>query len=104
MSATNRKVRHIVLVKFREDAAEEVRGELIRLSQWSREADYVTNYVCGWSVENNPYPGQEWDWGMSLDMTEADVERYAADPTHAAIPDEVLACAEQFAVLDFVIE
>ena len=104
MSSTNRKVRHMVLVKFHQDAAQEVRQELIRLSQWGRQADYVTNYVCGWGVENNPYPGQDWDWGMSLDMAEEDVARYASDPTHMAIPDEVLACAEQFAVLDFVIE
>ena len=106
MSATGRTVRHIVLVKFREDAPEEMRQELIRLSQWSRKADYVSGYVCGSGVQPNPYAGQgdEWDWGMSLDMAEEDVERYRDDPMHVAIPQEVIACAEKFAILDFVID
>ena len=104
MSSTNAKVRHVVLVKFHEDAPEETRQELIKLSQWSRKADYVTGYVCGHGVEPNPYAGQEWDWGMTLDMSAADVERYRDDPTHQAIPDEILACAKEFAVLDFIVE
>jgi len=104
MSSTGRRVRHIVLVKFRQDAPDEIRQELIRLSQWSRNADYVSGYVCGFGVDPNPYAGQEWDWGMSLELAEADVERYRDDPTHAAIPQDVIACAEEFAVLDFIIE
>jgi hypothetical protein len=99
-------VRHIVLIKFREDASEEARQELINLSQWSRKADYVSGYACGWGVEPNPYAGagDEWDWGMSLDLSEEDVARYSDDPTHSAIPQEVIDCAEKFAILDFVME
>jgi hypothetical protein len=41
---------------------------------------------------------------MSLDMPEDAVERYRDDPTHAAIPAEVIACAEKFAILDFVMQ
>ena len=104
MSSTDRMVRHVVLVKFREDADEETRQELIELSQWSRKAEYVSGYVCGHGVQPNPYAGQDWDWGMSLELAEKDVERYRDDPTHGAIPPEVIACAEKFAVLDFVIE
>jgi len=57
-------------------------------------------------VQPNPYPAQpdEWDWGMSLDMAREDVERYRDDPTHGAIPQEVIEAAEKFAILDFVIE
>ena len=99
-----RRVRHIVLIKFREDAPQELRDELIRLSQWSRDADYVSNYACGWGIQPNLYAGQAWDWGMSLDFAEADARRYAEDPDHQAIPPEVVGAAEQFAVLDFAIE
>ena len=106
MSSTNRMVRHIVLVKFREDAPDALKQELIRLSQWSRDADYVSGYVCGWGIQPNLYPGagEEWDWGMSLDMAEEDAKRYAEDPTHMAIPQEVIDCAEKFAILDFLME
>jgi hypothetical protein len=106
MSSEKRMVRHIVLVKFRDDAPEEMRRELIKLSQWGRHADYVSGYVCGHGVQPNPYAGNgdEWDWGMSLDMPEDAVERYRDDPTHAAIPAEVIACAEKFAILDFVMQ
>jgi hypothetical protein len=106
MSATGQMIRHIVLIKFREDAPEELRQELVRLSQWGRDADYVSGYVCGWGIQPNLYSGagEEWDWGMSLDMAEQDAKRYAEDPTHVAIPQEVIDCAEKFAVLDFRIE
>lgn len=104
MTAQGRRVRHIVLIKFRDDASDELRAELIRLSQWSRHADYVSNYVCGWGIQPNLYAGQDWDWGMSLDLAEADAKRYAEDPDHEAIPADVIAAAEQFAVLDFAME
>ncbi len=41
---------------------------------------------------------------MSLDMAEEDAKRYAEDPTHMAIPQEVIDCAEKFAILDFLME
>ena len=106
MTSPKAMVRHIVLVKFRSDAPDSLRQELIERSQWSRKADYVSNYVCGHGVQPNPYPAQpdEWDWGMSLDMAREDVERYRDDPTHGAIPQEVIEAAEKFAILDFVIE
>ena len=45
MSERPRTVRHVVLVRFRDDATDEQRAEFIRRSQWSLEADYVSGYV-----------------------------------------------------------
>ena len=101
----SRRVRHVVLVKFREDATEAERAELVERSQWGRHADYVTGYQCGFPVQPNPYPdGGAWDWGMILELDEADVERYRDDPVHQAVGAAVSGFAERFAVLDFVIE
>ena len=103
---TSRTVRHVVLVKFKPEASLEHREELMRLSQWGRNAEYVAGYKCGVAVKPNPYAGQteEWDWGMSLDLSEDDVNRYRDDPVHEAIPEEVIACAEKFEILDFIID
>ena len=107
MSAGSRMVRHVVLVKFREDATPAQRDEFISRSQWSRNADYVSGYVCGMPVRPNPYAGaasDDWDWGMTLDLAEADVERYRDDPVHQAVGADVGAYAERYAILDFVID
>ena len=37
-------------------------------------------------------------------LSENDVNRYRDDPVHEAIPEEVIACAEKFAILDFIID
>jgi len=96
----------MVFVKFREDASAEQREEFISRSQWSRGVDYVSGYVCGFPVQPNPYPasGEEWDWGMALDLDESDVERYRDDPIHQAVGADVGGYAERYAILDFVIE
>ena len=100
----SRTVRHVVLVKFREDITESDRARFIERSQWSREAAYVSDYTCGFAVQPNPYPtNQEWDWGMILDIAESDVERYRDDPVHQAVGREVAGFAERYAILDFVI-
>ena len=107
VSDQRRIVRHIVLVKFRADATAEQRAEFIRRSQWSRQADYVSGYVCGSGVQPNPYASSktdEWDWGMTLDLDEADVERYKDDPVHRAVGPDVGQYAERYAILDFVVD
>jgi hypothetical protein len=101
------RVRHVVLVKFRDEATAEQRDEFISRSQWSRNVDYVTGYVFGRPVQPNPYAGaasEDWDWGMTLDMAQADVERYRDDPIHQAVGAEVGAYAESYSILDFVID
>ncbi|GEM_PF-3330012 len=102
----DRKVRHIVLVKFKSSASEKLKSELIRLSQWGKKAAYVSSYTSGHAINPNPYSGQteEWDWGMSLDLLESDVTRYRDDPVHQSIPAEVIDSAEKFAILDFIID
>lgn len=107
MSEKTRMVRHIVLVKFNDEATDEQRAEFVRRSQWSLEADYVTGYTSGWPVEPNPYAAsnsEEWDWGMTLDIAEADVDRYKNDPRHKAVGPAVSQYSERYAILDFVIE
>ena len=107
MAEVARTVRHVVLVRFRDDATEEQRAEFIRRSQWSLEADYVSGYVSGWGVDPNPYSGSatdEWHWGMTLDIAEADVHRYRDDPVHRAVGPAVSKYAERYAILDFVID
>ena len=107
MSGEGRTVRHIVLVKFRDDATAGQRAEFINRSQWSRNADYVRGYVCGDPVQPNPYAGagsDEWDWGMTLDIAEADVERYRDDPIHQAVAAGVGAYAQRYAILELVID
>ena len=107
MSERPRTVRHVVLVRFRDDATDEQRAEFIRRSQWSLEADYVSGYVSGWGVQPNPYGGSnsaEWDWGMTLDVSEDDVLRYRDDPVHRAVGPAVSKYAERYAILDFVID
>lgn len=100
-------VRHVVLVKFHEDTTADQRAEFISRSRWSRSADYVTGYVCGLPVRPNPYAADgtdDWDWAMSLDIAEADVERYRDDPIHQAVGADVGAYAQSYAILDFVID
>jgi hypothetical protein len=98
-------VRHTVLVKFHDHATAEQRAEFISRSQWSRDVDYVYGYECGFPVQPNPYAGaDEWDWGMSLNLAEADVERYRDDPIHQAVGADVGAYAKGYAILDFVID
>jgi hypothetical protein len=107
MSDEPRMVRHVVLVKFRDDASNEQKAKFIRHSQWSLGVDYVSGYVSGWPVEPNPYAGsatESWDWAMTLDITESDVERYKEDPLHTAVDKNVTRCAERYAILDFVID
>lgn len=106
MSETSRRVRHVVLVKFRDDATSEQRDEFINRSQWSRNADYVSGYECGLPVQPNPYAGgsEEWDWGMSLVIAESDVERYRDDPVHRAVGADVGTYAQSYSILDFVID
>lgn len=107
MTGATRTVRHVVLVKFREETTAAQRDEFIRRSQWSREADYVDGYVCGLPVQPNPYAAaasEEWDWGMTLDIAEADVERYRDDPVHQSVGADVGAYAERYAILDFLID
>ena len=100
-------VRHTVLVKFHDDATGEQRAEFISRSQWSRKVDYVSGYVCGLPVQPNPYSADgtdDWDWGMSLDIAETDVERYRDDPIHQGVGADVGEYAHSYAILDFVIE
>ena len=107
MTNDQRMVRHVVLVRFKDDATDEQRAEFISRSQWSREADYVTGYVCGSPVEPNPYAAsasETWDWGMTLDLAEADVLRYKDDPRHRAVGAAVSKYAERYAILDFIID
>ncbi|MEM7288301.1 MAG: Dabb family protein [Actinomycetota bacterium] len=107
MAEIPRTVRHVVLVRFRDDATEEQRAEFIRRSQWSLEADYVSGYVSGWGVDPNPYGGSatdDWHWGMTLDVAEGDVLRYRDDPIHRAVGPAVSKYAERYAILDFVID
>jgi hypothetical protein len=106
VSDASRTVRHVVLVKFRDDVTPEQRTEFINRSQWSRQADYVSGFVCGLPVRPNPYTGatEDWDWGMCLDIAEADVERYRDDPVHQAVGAEVGGYAERYSILDFVID
>lgn len=107
MSATERTVRHTVLVRFRDDATPEQRAEFIRRSGWSLEADYVTGYASGWGVDPNPYAASasdEWHWGMTLDIAESDVIRYKEDPRHRAVGQAVSHYAERYAILDFVLD
>ncbi len=100
------RVRHIVLVKFREDASLEERGEFVARSQWSRRADYVSGYTCGSGVQPSPYAAatDEWDWAMTLDLDEADVTRYRDDPVHRAVGADVGRYAERYAIIDVVID
>jgi hypothetical protein len=107
VSDASRKIRHVVLVKFRASATPGQRAEFIARSQWSRCAEYVTGYVCGLPVQPNPYAGaasDEWDWGMTLDMAETDVERYRDDPVHQAVAADVGTYAERYSILDFIID
>ena len=107
MTAGGRRVRHVVLVKFRDDATAEERSEFIRRSQWSRQAGYVGGYACGAAVTPNPYAGaatEAWDWGMTLDLDEADVTRYRDDPVHRAVGADVGRFAARYAILDFTID
>ncbi len=107
MSDAARTVRHVVLVRFRDDATAEQRAEFIQRSQWSLEAEYVAGYVCGWGVDPNPYSSsasEDWHWGMTLDIAESDVERYRDDPVHRAVGPAVSKYAERYAILDFVID
>jgi len=100
-------VRHVVLVKFKEQTTDAQRNEFIARSQWSLGADYVTGYVSGWPVEPNPYAAsatEDWDWGMTLDFAEADVHRYKDDPRHKAVGADVGSYAERYAILDFIID
>jgi hypothetical protein len=99
-------VRHVVLVKFKDDATAEQRAEFVQRSQWSVDVDYVHGYTSGWPVEPNPYASsatEEWDWAMTLDIAESDVLRYKNDPLHAAVGRDVSKYAERYAILDFVI-
>jgi hypothetical protein len=107
MSDTEKTVRHVVLVKFREDSTAEQRAEFIARSQWSLEADYVSGYVSGWGVQPNPYPSSasdDWDWGMTLDIAESDVDTYKHDPIHRAVGPAVSKYAQGYAILDFIID
>ena len=107
MPEAARTVRHVVLVRFRDDATPDQRAEFIRRSQWSLEADYVTGYVSGWGVDPNPYRSsatEEWHWGMTLDIAEADVQRYRDDPRHRAVGPAVSKYAERYALLDVIID
>ena len=100
-------VRHVVLVKFRETATEAQRQLFIDRSNWGRHAEYVSGYTCGWGVSDNPYASSAtdaWDWGMTLDLDEADVQRYATDPIHREVGQAVQGIAEKYAILDFVME
>jgi len=96
-----------VLVKFRDDISAADRERFIERSQWGRETDYVSGYTCGTPVKPDPYPGVsgcEWDWGMTLDIAESDVERYRDDPVHRAVGQEVAAFAARVEILDFLID
>lgn len=100
-------IRHVVLVRFRDDATIEQRDVFIARAQWSRDAEYVMNYACGFGVGINPAATSgtdEWHWGMTLDLAEADVDRYRNDPRHTSIGPEVTACTERYAILDFAID
>jgi hypothetical protein len=106
MSSAGRRVRHIVLVKFKDDATPEQRAEFIARSQWSRSAGYVSGFECGPAVEPNPYAGvtEQWDWAMTLDVDEADVFRYKDDPVHRAVGADVGRYAANYSIIDIVLD
>ncbi|HJP41826.1 MAG TPA: Dabb family protein [Dehalococcoidia bacterium] len=99
-------VRHVVLVKFKEDATGEEKQKFIERSSFGKSASFVSNFACGWGVDPNPYASasEQWDWALTLDLPDGDSLRYANDPEHRAAGAEIAGLAEKFAILDFVIE
>ncbi len=101
-----RKVRHVVLVKFRSDIGEAEREKFLERVKSVRALSFVTGLVSGWGFEPNQYDAasEPWDWGFTLDLDEDDVVRYATDSLHRSVGEEVGGLAEKYAILDFVVD
>jgi hypothetical protein len=97
------RIRHVVLVRFRDASAPDERQRFVEVVKQLRALPYVAEFTSGWDAGSGRYArsSDRWDWGFTLDFDEADGQRYADDPAHAAVAADVAAFAEAFAILDF---
>ena len=100
------RVRHVVLVKFREDLEPAERKRFVDRVRAVGGLSYVSGFRSGWGVPANAYEdaSESWDWGFTLDFGSDDVLRYATDPLHQAVGADVADHAERYAILDFAID
>jgi hypothetical protein len=99
-------VRHVVLVRFRDDVPTAERERFATAVSAVATIPYVRGFRAGWGIEPALYlrSSERWDWALSLDLDLADADRYAADPVHRSAAAEVAHLAERFAILDFRID
>lgn len=103
-------IRHIVLVRFKDDAKAEDRQKFIDIVNKGISAiPYVNSFGTGSAFQPRTYTKgntERWDWGQCFEMPSDKVVYYMDDePFHksvsGSIPREVV---DQFAILDFVVD
>ena len=95
-------VKHIVFFKTREGAsATELAKMVADFRKFGSSAGYIRNFSIGHDISHRG----AFDMALSCELeTEADVQRYGADPEHRRIVSDFVAklCEDHREVVDYV--